>query len=679
MKWIKRIIGGVLLLLLLPLLLAVLLSKTAGTPQSLALSNGLNLNIEHISFGDQHTYGPPEFPVGILKQIIPSLPVLPTIHHGTSSDNLVVWLSLENKKKNWILPMTNLVSVVARDQHGSRFVSGNILTVDDKRWRYRPRWGGNQTPPPGSNWFMSLISLEQYPRGEATFELDLVDQHDEIMATLTIRNPSIREEKKWTPDSFPITKKTDQVEIKLLSFTNAWRINRSGRVYKELPQFHANWDFSGIDGSGRYWQADSGVIEDSFGNISIIGGEMEGNASLHSRAWAVTFDFFQRPEAPVSPDQVWELSMDIPKKGTSKAMNLSKTLLGTLIELKSLTGPNTKASFVDGIPKTQETEENASGTNISSSSKFTGKDWIYTTTIRTEDLILGFRYPSENHKHRINILSRNGESNYKPMQMRYQSGSDYYFTMQQKASDGPLEVKIVIQPVFQETFFVAPRLDPPVHQFTRAKKIKDRDPETPEQVIDLSEFYTQGLNDRVNLIGSVGNTSIGLSFGLPRLVPGLSTLNGIQWDLRGTITLTGKALYYYYLKYPETVHGIPINRRAGKLHFLHGCLWMEKPGQQIGKYVVHYEDDHSETIPLAYEENIANILVHPKLTIPNIPSATLVEFDLPSRSQHNEGDSQPIYHFTWSNPHPEKKIRSMEFHSLRTMSAPILMGLSLEP
>lgn len=67
MTWLKRFFAGICLLIVFPLLLAVLLSRSGSPTQRNDLANGLSLNIEQVTYGDRHLFGPPEFPIGILK------------------------------------------------------------------------------------------------------------------------------------------------------------------------------------------------------------------------------------------------------------------------------------------------------------------------------------------------------------------------------------------------------------------------------------------------------------------------------------------------------------------------------------------------------------------------------------------------------------------------------------
>ena len=183
MKWIKRLVLALFILVILPLLLVIFMSQSSSDSRTFELKDGKVLRIEQLTWGSTHQFGPPPF-IGALKQILPSLPILPSIRHQTPSETLVLWLTSEDLEQDFMFPMTNVVRAVARDKHGSRYLSTDIELRDEGHWRSQPSWGGNQTPPPTSKWFITLISFRQYPRGEETFDVELLDQQENVIQSM---------------------------------------------------------------------------------------------------------------------------------------------------------------------------------------------------------------------------------------------------------------------------------------------------------------------------------------------------------------------------------------------------------------------------------------------------------------------------------------------------------------
>jgi hypothetical protein len=117
--------------------------------------------------------------------------------------------------------------------------------------------------------------------------------------------------------------------------------------------------------------------------------------------------------------------------------------------------------------------------------------------------------------------------------------------------------------------------------------------------------------------------------------------------------------------YPASVT-IPVNRKAGALLFLHTTQWVDKASRKIGAYKVNYEDGSSETVDLLYGANISAWTDQR-----SIGTAEKVWGD---RTKDDERIA--LQRLQWENPHPDKTIKSIEFTSLRTEAAPVLLAVS---
>jgi S1-C subfamily serine protease len=164
---------------------------------------------------------------------------------------------------------------------------------------------------------------------------------------------------------------------------------------------------------------------------------------------------------------------------------------------------------------------------------------------------------------------------------------------------------------------------------------------------------------------------------LTRLEPGLSTMGGIDFDIRGVVQVSGTRLKDAP-DFPQQVAGIAIGAKAGQLHFLHACAWSASPGTMIGHYLVRYADDSTEEIPLLYGANIrdwvgkASTVAEPALT-----EATEVWKDT-NAYVAKDGDHLRLAKFTWKNPKPDTGIRSIDLVSAMTGSAPFLFAITRE-
>ncbi|MCX8107920.1 MAG: hypothetical protein N3G20_03865, partial [Verrucomicrobiae bacterium] len=129
--------------------------------------------------------------------------------------------------------------------------------------------------------------------------------------------------------------------------------------------------------------------------------------------------------------------------------------------------------------------------------------------------------------------------------------------------------------------------------FFRAKNILPRDPQTPENLINLDLVYNAGLDDSWAITSS---RAVKLA-SLPR---GRQTLEDVEFDLRGIVQLRGAGPQQARGDYPKAVENIPVNQRCHRLHFLHAAQGTDPDETEIGAYVVRYADGQMVDIPIVY-------------------------------------------------------------------------------
>jgi hypothetical protein len=117
---------------------------------------------------------------------------------------------------------------------------------------------------------------------------------------------------------------------------------------------------------------------------------------------------------------------------------------------------------------------------------------------------------------------------------------------------------------------------------------------------------------------------------------------------------------------PASVTGIAIGRRAAALIFLHACGWPADPGQQIGRYVVHYADGTAEEVPLVYGRNVAAFTA----------GGAMVGARMVWHGRTPGGSGLALSALEWRNPHPDREIASLDFASAGTRAAPALIAVT---
>ncbi len=129
---------------------------------------------------------------------------------------------------------------------------------------------------------------------------------------------------------------------------------------------------------------------------------------------------------------------------------------------------------------------------------------------------------------------------------------------------------------------------------------------------------------------------------------------------------------------PMSVAGIKVGARGKRLHILHGNQQQIDSGTELGNYVIHYADGSREKIPIVYGKNLVNWWHFP--TQKNDPTEAKVGWkgsnDLVDRN--NEGSEIRLYAVTWTNPHPDKEIATIDVVSSVSACDPYLIAVTVE-
>jgi hypothetical protein len=185
--------------------------------------------------------------------------------------------------------------------------------------------------------------------------------------------------------------------------------------------------------------------------------------------------------------------------------------------------------------------------------------------------------------------------------------------------------------------------------------------------IDLEIKTTQKLDEAFH--GDSGERN-----NLQELPQGKQTFGGVEFLVgEGCIQLGGPRL----AKMPEKVPGIKVGLALAKLHVLHGTGWggSVKDGALIARYVVYYDDQTSEIIPIAYGIDLRDWW--------NVDDSMEVERGKVvwegTTDSFGQGVKIRLYLGTWENPHPEKTVTSITYVSTGTTEAsPFCVAMTAE-
>jgi hypothetical protein len=223
-------------------------------------------------------------------------------------------------------------------------------------------------------------------------------------------------------------------------------------------------------------------------------------------------------------------------------------------------------------------------------------------------------------------------------------------------------------------FLIGLTLEPinPNHEISKMAQPEHMIPARSEKatpgMVDLTNVYCHALDDEIH--AKPGNT-------LSELPHGLQRFNGIPFDARGVIQLAGShSLAITGVVYPEAARGIPAHGKGRRLHFLHAAAWAPEDGKtQIGRYVLHYANGESRSIPIIFQENVADWWVRPN-DIPPVHAEVAWEGVNPRTKSMSF--LIRLYHYTVENPLPEAEIQMIDFISEMVQSAPLLVAITIE-
>ena len=190
---------------------------------------------------------------------------------------------------------------------------------------------------------------------------------------------------------------------------------------------------------------------------------------------------------------------------------------------------------------------------------------------------------------------------------------------------------------------------------------------TPDQ-LDLGAVCNVALNESWQPLEHVRD--VDRSFAA--LEPGLQSLAGVQFDVRGLVQL--RRLAADCGQFPERAV-IPAGRRFRRLHALHGTRWGVREAMPIAAFVLHYAGGARAELPVVYGEHVRQ---EDAGSDPRSEAAhAVVAWTGPSAE--TPGGWQPrLYRATFDNPHPEWEVRQIEYLSTLTQAAPFLVALTVE-
>ncbi len=168
---------------------------------------------------------------------------------------------------------------------------------------------------------------------------------------------------------------------------------------------------------------------------------------------------------------------------------------------------------------------------------------------------------------------------------------------------------------------------------------------------------------------------------LDSLPKGEQTLEKVRFKIADSLVQLGSALLKDPM--PDQVEGIQIGKTFAKLHLLHATqfgsgLGVIKDDTPIAKYVVHYEGGTTATIPVDYGKDVRNWWF--SADEKGVTRGKVAWEGENEATKATNGRRQlRLYLGTWDNPHPTKKVVSIDYVKVGdTPAAPFCVAMTLE-
>jgi hypothetical protein len=161
---------------------------------------------------------------------------------------------------------------------------------------------------------------------------------------------------------------------------------------------------------------------------------------------------------------------------------------------------------------------------------------------------------------------------------------------------------------------------------------------------------------------------------LSSLKAGKQKLGGVEFMIGEAVLQLGSA---NIKDKPEKIEGIKIGRPFKKLHILQATGYNAPDDTVIGKYVVHYDDKSKVEIDIVYGKDVVDWWAYPDQ---KAPSRAKVAWEGENDAAKGFDAKIKLYLTTWENPHPKKKVVSIDFVGTApdTGAAPFCVALTTD-
>ena len=199
--------------------------------------------------------------------------------------------------------------------------------------------------------------------------------------------------------------------------------------------------------------------------------------------------------------------------------------------------------------------------------------------------------------------------------------------------------------------------------------IPPRDPQTPPNLLDLSRFYNAALTETWHQNNPGDPPANDLSW-LPR---GLQKLGDVLFDVRGLVQIASPKLNHP--RFSSGVRNLHVDRKATRLHFLHGTGWSASDGTPIAEVTVRLANGEKHQFDILYGDHVYDWVasgVQPK-------DSANSQIVWTGRSPATGNSTLlHVYKTQWVNPKPDQPISTIDYVGANNDPAPFLIAITAE-
>lgn len=164
---------------------------------------------------------------------------------------------------------------------------------------------------------------------------------------------------------------------------------------------------------------------------------------------------------------------------------------------------------------------------------------------------------------------------------------------------------------------------------------------------------------------------------LATLPTGRQEFGGVIFDVQGLIQLQGQCWVKRRYVLPEKVAGMPVHRSCQRVHILHANSGFGDPiGTTVARLVLHYADGGQAELEIQHLVNVLDFWDY-KRQYP-ADTNTVIAWSGESPATAKRGLGVRLCRTTFENPHPRKRVETIDYVSAMAGSAPFLVALTVE-